>query len=162
MVRPNLEELLGHTPAIEFAYIWTEWRNTNLFYIHYTELLRIAALYKWVECLTYSLILSLGWKKQISFNFTLLLESSLLYLTTLWIILQPTSSPVVLLPMSWSGEVHAKIRLWRLKEVLTLDNWHFAQVWGSMAGYGHDPCEGFTRVAQHCSFNSSQGWGGGP
>lgn len=81
---------------------------------------------------------------------------------TLWTIPWPTSLPVVLLPMSWSGEMHVKIQLWWLREVLTLDNWHSAQVRGSMAGYGHDPREGFTHVAQHCSFNSSQGWGGGP
>ncbi|XP_024364341.1 uncharacterized protein [Physcomitrium patens] len=47
VARPNLEELLGKTPAIDFAYVWYEWRNMNLFYIHYTELLRIAALHKY-------------------------------------------------------------------------------------------------------------------
>lgn len=47
VARPNLEDLLGQTPAIDFAYVWYEWRNVNLFYIHYTELLRIAALHKY-------------------------------------------------------------------------------------------------------------------
>lgn len=77
----------------------------------------------------------------------------------IWLPYGPTCDPHLCQwlysPCPEVGKVHAKIQLWRLEEVLTLDDWHFAQVWGSMAGYGHDPCEGFTHVAQRCSFNSS-------
>ncbi|EFJ21105.1 glycosyltransferase CAZy family GT32 [Selaginella moellendorffii] len=47
VVRPNLEELLENTPAEMFASVWVEWRRVELFYIHYSELLRLAALYKY-------------------------------------------------------------------------------------------------------------------
>lgn len=47
VVVPNLEELLKGTPADVFASFWLAWRKTDLFYIHYTELLRLAALYKY-------------------------------------------------------------------------------------------------------------------
>lgn len=47
VVRPNLEELLAGTPTLEFASMLSEWRKTKLFYIHYTELLRLAAIYKY-------------------------------------------------------------------------------------------------------------------
>uniref|UniRef100_A0A0D6R4H8 Alpha 1,4-glycosyltransferase domain-containing protein n=1 Tax=Araucaria cunninghamii TaxID=56994 RepID=A0A0D6R4H8_ARACU len=47
VVMPNLDELLNKTPAHLFASVWLEWRNVDLYYIHYTELLRLAALYKY-------------------------------------------------------------------------------------------------------------------
>ena len=46
VVQPNLEELLEGTPADVFASVWLTWRKKKLFYIHFTELLRLAALYK--------------------------------------------------------------------------------------------------------------------
>jgi hypothetical protein len=49
VVRPNLEELLAGTPTLEFASMLSEWRKNKLFYIHYTELLRLAAIYKSVS-----------------------------------------------------------------------------------------------------------------
>lgn len=47
VVMPNLEELLEGTPADVFASIWLTWKKIGLFHIHYTELLRLAALYKY-------------------------------------------------------------------------------------------------------------------
>ncbi|CAM6100356.1 unnamed protein product [Calypogeia fissa] len=46
-VMPALEELLQNTPMDVFASIFTEWRSVDLFYLHYTELLRLGALYKY-------------------------------------------------------------------------------------------------------------------
>lgn len=46
VVRPNLHELLADTPSDAFAAILPKWREKPLFYLHYTELLRLAALYK--------------------------------------------------------------------------------------------------------------------
>lgn len=47
VVMPNLDELLDDTPTHIFASVWLEWRKVDLYYIHYTELLRLAALYKY-------------------------------------------------------------------------------------------------------------------
>jgi hypothetical protein len=46
VVAPNLKDLLANTPADMFAPLLPNWRDTPLFYLHYTELLRLAALYK--------------------------------------------------------------------------------------------------------------------
>ncbi|GLT59145.1 hypothetical protein SLA2020_319810 [Shorea laevis] len=43
---PNLDELLKDTPAHVFASVWFEWRKTKFYAIHYSELVRLAALYK--------------------------------------------------------------------------------------------------------------------
>lgn len=47
VVMPNLDELLDDTPTHIFASVWLDWRKVDLYYIHYTELLRLAALYKY-------------------------------------------------------------------------------------------------------------------
>ncbi|MCO5548511.1 hypothetical protein L7F22_001971 [Adiantum nelumboides] len=47
VVVPNLEELLAGTPAEVFASFWLPWTKTHFFHIHYSELLRLAALYKY-------------------------------------------------------------------------------------------------------------------
>lgn len=47
VVMPNLDELLFDTPTHIFASVWLDWRKVDLYYIHYTELLRLAALYKY-------------------------------------------------------------------------------------------------------------------
>jgi len=47
VVAPNLKDLLANTPADMFAPLLPNWRDTPLFYLHYTELLRLAALYKY-------------------------------------------------------------------------------------------------------------------
>nr|XP_018678103.1 PREDICTED: uncharacterized protein At4g19900 isoform X1 [Musa acuminata subsp. malaccensis] len=44
---PNLDELLKDTPAHIFSSVWFEWRKTLHYPIHYSELLRLAALYKY-------------------------------------------------------------------------------------------------------------------
>ncbi|BBN15503.1 hypothetical protein MPTK1_6g20100 [Marchantia polymorpha subsp. ruderalis] len=44
---PQLQELLEDTPSEDFASIYLKWREVDLFYLHYTELLRLAALYKY-------------------------------------------------------------------------------------------------------------------
>ncbi|KAG6551088.1 hypothetical protein Mapa_007323 [Marchantia paleacea] len=44
---PQLQELLEDTPCEDFASIYLKWREVDLFYLHYTELLRLAALYKY-------------------------------------------------------------------------------------------------------------------
>ncbi|OVA11824.1 Glycosyltransferase [Macleaya cordata] len=44
---PNLDELLKSTPTHEFASVWFEWRKTNFYPVHYSELIRLAALYKY-------------------------------------------------------------------------------------------------------------------
>jgi len=43
---PNLDELLESTPTHEFASLWYEWRQTKYYPLHYSELIRLAALYK--------------------------------------------------------------------------------------------------------------------
>lgn len=43
---PNLDELLKGTPTHIFASAWFEWRKTKYYATHYSELVRLAALYK--------------------------------------------------------------------------------------------------------------------
>lgn len=47
VVMPNLDELLKDTPAHAFASVWLEWRKTKYYPLHYSELVRLAALYKY-------------------------------------------------------------------------------------------------------------------
>lgn len=47
VIMPNLDELLKDTPAHEFASVWFEWRKTKFYNTHYSELVRLAALYKY-------------------------------------------------------------------------------------------------------------------
>ncbi|XP_028554606.1 uncharacterized protein At4g19900 [Dendrobium catenatum] len=47
VVMPNLDELLKDTPAHVFASAWFEWRKTKYYPLHYSELVRLAALYKY-------------------------------------------------------------------------------------------------------------------
>lgn len=44
---PNLDELLESTPTHVFASVWYEWRQTKYYHLHYSELVRLAALYKY-------------------------------------------------------------------------------------------------------------------
>ncbi|KAG7959297.1 hypothetical protein I3843_10G062700 [Carya illinoinensis] len=44
---PNLDELLKDTPTDVFASVWFEWRKTRFYSTHYSELVRLAALYKY-------------------------------------------------------------------------------------------------------------------
>ncbi|KAL5731403.1 lactosylceramide 4-alpha-galactosyltransferase [Ranunculus cassubicifolius] len=44
---PNLDELLKDTPTEIFASVWFEWRKTKFYPVHYSELVRLAALYKY-------------------------------------------------------------------------------------------------------------------
>ncbi|XP_028222632.1 uncharacterized protein At4g19900 isoform X2 [Glycine soja] len=44
---PNLDELLKDMPAHIFASVWFEWKKTNFYSTHYSELIRLAALYKY-------------------------------------------------------------------------------------------------------------------
>ncbi|KAJ8763720.1 hypothetical protein K2173_003502 [Erythroxylum novogranatense] len=44
---PNLDELLKDTPAHIFASVWLQWKKTKFYPIHYSELVRLAALYKY-------------------------------------------------------------------------------------------------------------------
>ncbi|MBA0745501.1 hypothetical protein Gogos_008074 [Gossypium gossypioides] len=44
---PNLDELLKDTPTHVFASVWFKWRKTKFYTIHYSELVRLAALYKY-------------------------------------------------------------------------------------------------------------------
>ncbi|OMO70407.1 hypothetical protein CCACVL1_18940 [Corchorus capsularis] len=44
---PNLDELLNGTPTHIFASVWFEWRKTKFYATHYSELVRLAALYKY-------------------------------------------------------------------------------------------------------------------
>ncbi|CAL5412863.1 unnamed protein product [Camellia sinensis] len=44
---PNLDELLKDTPTHVFASVWFEWRKTNFYSTHYSELVRLAALNKY-------------------------------------------------------------------------------------------------------------------
>ncbi|CAM6017919.1 unnamed protein product [Sphagnum balticum] len=47
VVQPNLQELLANTPTDVFTNILVRWRQIPLFHQHYTELLRLVALYKY-------------------------------------------------------------------------------------------------------------------
>ncbi|XP_027184602.1 uncharacterized protein At4g19900 [Coffea eugenioides] len=47
VVMPNLDELLQDTPTHIFASVWYEWKTTKYYPIHYSELIRLAALYKY-------------------------------------------------------------------------------------------------------------------
>ncbi|TKY58993.1 Galactosyltransferase protein [Spatholobus suberectus] len=44
---PNLDELLKDMPAHVFSSVWFEWRKTKYYSTHYSELIRLAALYKY-------------------------------------------------------------------------------------------------------------------
>ncbi|KAM6575133.1 hypothetical protein CsatA_023460 [Cannabis sativa] len=44
---PNLDELLKDTPTHVFTSAWFEWRKTKYYSTHYSELVRLAALYKY-------------------------------------------------------------------------------------------------------------------
>ncbi|KAJ3674851.1 hypothetical protein LUZ60_005467 [Juncus effusus] len=44
---PNLDELLEGTPVKVFASVWFDWRKTRYYSLHYSELIRLAALYKY-------------------------------------------------------------------------------------------------------------------
>ncbi|KAL5197907.1 hypothetical protein ABZP36_001419 [Zizania latifolia] len=44
---PNLDELLEGTETHVFVSVWHEWRNTKYYPLHYSELVRLAALYKY-------------------------------------------------------------------------------------------------------------------
>lgn len=46
VVMPNLDELLKDTPTHIFASVWHEWKKTKYYPTHYSELVRLAALYK--------------------------------------------------------------------------------------------------------------------
>ncbi|KAI7757046.1 hypothetical protein M8C21_018096 [Ambrosia artemisiifolia] len=45
--KPNLDELLKDTPIREFSSVWFEWRKTKFYPTHYSELIRLVALYKY-------------------------------------------------------------------------------------------------------------------
>ncbi|KAJ8545197.1 hypothetical protein K7X08_017780 [Anisodus acutangulus] len=47
VVMPNLDELLLDTPTHVFASVWYEWKQTKHYPVHYSELVRLAALYKY-------------------------------------------------------------------------------------------------------------------
>ncbi|GFS44867.1 alpha 1,4-glycosyltransferase family protein [Actinidia rufa] len=47
VVMPNLDELLKDTPTHIFASVWFEWKKTNFYATHYSELVRLAALHKY-------------------------------------------------------------------------------------------------------------------
>ncbi|PIA37765.1 hypothetical protein AQUCO_03000354v1 [Aquilegia coerulea] len=44
---PNLDEILKDMPVHIFASVWFEWRKTKYYTVHYSELVRLAALYKY-------------------------------------------------------------------------------------------------------------------
>uniref|UniRef100_A0A0E0ED83 Alpha 1,4-glycosyltransferase domain-containing protein n=1 Tax=Oryza meridionalis TaxID=40149 RepID=A0A0E0ED83_9ORYZ len=44
---PNLDELLEGTLTHDFVSVWNEWRKTKYYPLHYSELVRLAALYKY-------------------------------------------------------------------------------------------------------------------
>ncbi|KAK3125400.1 hypothetical protein QOZ80_7BG0604390 [Eleusine coracana subsp. coracana] len=77
---PNLDELLESTPTHIFASVWYEWQKTKYYPLHYSELVRLAALYKYggvyidsdvivLKPLT-SLRNSIGAVKQVSGNYS--------------------------------------------------------------------------------------------
>ncbi|XP_042021749.1 uncharacterized protein At4g19900-like [Salvia splendens] len=47
VVMPNLDELLRDTPTHIFASVWHEWKMTKYYPVHYSELIRLAAIYKY-------------------------------------------------------------------------------------------------------------------
>ncbi|KAK4488001.1 hypothetical protein RD792_003740 [Penstemon davidsonii] len=47
VVMPNLDELLKDTPTHIFASVWHDWKKTKHYPTHYSELIRLAALYKY-------------------------------------------------------------------------------------------------------------------
>ncbi|KAI4332566.1 hypothetical protein L6164_017462 [Bauhinia variegata] len=47
VVMPNLDELLKDTPTHIFSSVWYEWRKTKFYSTHYSELVRLAALYRY-------------------------------------------------------------------------------------------------------------------
>ncbi|KAL7089689.1 hypothetical protein ACP275_13G199300 [Erythranthe tilingii] len=47
VVMPDLDELLRDTPTHIFASVWHDWKKTRHYPIHYSELIRLAALYKY-------------------------------------------------------------------------------------------------------------------
>ncbi|KAK6150219.1 hypothetical protein DH2020_017744 [Rehmannia glutinosa] len=47
VVMPNLDELLKDTPTHIFASVWHDWKKTKHYPIHYSELIRLASLYKY-------------------------------------------------------------------------------------------------------------------
>lgn len=44
---PNLDELLKDTPVHIFSSVWFEWRKTKFYATHYSELVRLAVLYRY-------------------------------------------------------------------------------------------------------------------
>lgn len=44
---PNLDELLKDTPAHIFASVWLDWKKTKFYSTHFSELIRLASLYKY-------------------------------------------------------------------------------------------------------------------
>ncbi|XP_042028114.1 uncharacterized protein At4g19900-like [Salvia splendens] len=47
VVMPNLDELLKDTPTHIFASVWHEWKTTKYYPVHYSELIRLASIYKY-------------------------------------------------------------------------------------------------------------------
>ncbi|XP_057812083.1 uncharacterized protein At4g19900 [Salvia miltiorrhiza] len=47
VVMPNLDELLKDTPTHIFASVWHEWKKTKYYPVHYSELIRLASIYKY-------------------------------------------------------------------------------------------------------------------
>ncbi|GER33172.1 alpha 1,4-glycosyltransferase family protein [Striga asiatica] len=47
VVMADLDELLKDTPTHIFASVWLEWKKTKYYPTHYSELIRLAALYKY-------------------------------------------------------------------------------------------------------------------
>ncbi|KAG6395880.1 hypothetical protein SASPL_142013 [Salvia splendens] len=47
VVMPNLDELLRDTPTHISASVWHEWKKTKFYPVHYSELIRLAAIYKY-------------------------------------------------------------------------------------------------------------------
>ncbi|KAL5975745.1 hypothetical protein ACLOJK_020071 [Asimina triloba] len=47
VVMPNLDELLKDTPTHVFTSVWHKWKKIRFYNIHYSELVRLAAVYKY-------------------------------------------------------------------------------------------------------------------
>ncbi|KAL6546217.1 hypothetical protein OROMI_021938 [Orobanche minor] len=47
VVMPNLDELMKDTPTRIFASVWHDWKKTKYYRRHYSELVRLASLYKY-------------------------------------------------------------------------------------------------------------------
>lgn len=63
---PNLDELLQDTPTHVFASIWFDWRKTKFYPTHYSELVRLATLYKYHSLVLYqSISHSLSFHKEL-------------------------------------------------------------------------------------------------